>query len=260
MHPTLWGMNSFPFIVAAAIVIGTLVNFFHARRSGVALGPTVAFLAALAFVGLVGAKLYSIAMIGGVSDFRTELTVGWRYPGGILAILLAMPLLVRLFPKDLGLLGVGDLVAPGAAFAMAVMRVECLLVGCCAGGVCHLPWALSFPRPSQPWGLQVLAGEISQSAAASLPVHPLQLYFMAVSLAVGCFVLWLAPRKRFNGQLLLWYLVLHESGKFLLEFLRNPYELRLQVASFALASVAGLALLWMHRRESAPVLHTEAST
>jgi phosphatidylglycerol:prolipoprotein diacylglycerol transferase len=51
----------------------------------------------------------------------------------------------------LNLLALCDLIAPSVILGQAVGRLGCFLNGCCYGGVCLLPWALSFPPDSPPY-------------------------------------------------------------------------------------------------------------
>ena len=101
---------------------------------------------------------------------------------------------------------------------------------------------MSFRAGSPVWLRQVLEGRIPESALHSLPVHPLQLYFLLLAFAVGLFLLWLLPRRQYEGQVLLAYLALHETGKALLESLRVPYLPALQTTSLVLGLGALLAL------------------
>jgi prolipoprotein diacylglyceryltransferase len=139
---------------------------------------------------------------------------------------------------------------PGAAFALAVLRINCLVAGCCAGRISQLPWALRFPAGSPPWYAQTLAGRIPFDAAASLPVHPLQVYFLLLALALGILALWWLARRAYDGQLVLLFLALHEGGKALLEPLRQPPVPQLEVVSAAVAVAASLTLLavWARAR------------
>ena len=52
-----------------------------------------------------------------------------------------------------------DLVVPSFVLGMAIGRIGCLLNGCCFGGVCDLPWAVTFPADSPPYLHQVQHGE-----------------------------------------------------------------------------------------------------
>ena len=53
------------------------------------------------------------------------------------------------------------------------------------------------------------------------PVHPGQIYESVATLLIFLFLLWLAPRKRFNGQVTLAYVALYSAVRFGLEFLRG---------------------------------------
>ncbi len=55
-------------------------------------------------------------------------------------------------------LAMADLVAPSLALGLALGRIGCLLNGCCYGGLCDLPWAVSFPPDSPPYNDQVARG------------------------------------------------------------------------------------------------------
>jgi prolipoprotein diacylglyceryltransferase len=53
------------------------------------------------------------------------------------------------------------------------------------------------------------------------PIHPSQLYESFATLLIFLVLLWLAPRKRFNGQVTLVYVALYSAVRFGLEFLRG---------------------------------------
>jgi phosphatidylglycerol:prolipoprotein diacylglycerol transferase len=56
------------------------------------------------------------------------------------------------------LLATADLVAPSLMLGLAIGRIGCLLNGCCFGGMCDLPWAVTFPPGSPPYASQVARG------------------------------------------------------------------------------------------------------
>ena len=49
---------------------------------------------------------------------------------------------------------------PALAFGIAIGRLGCFLNGCCWGDPCNLPWAVSFPKNSPAWQVEVARGLI----------------------------------------------------------------------------------------------------
>jgi phosphatidylglycerol:prolipoprotein diacylglycerol transferase len=147
---------------------------------------------------------------------------GFRHPGGIVAVIAVFPLLRRrLLPRTpIGL--VADCAAISATCALAMVRLGCFAAGCCFGTVSNLPWAVRFPIGSLAANLHSSMGWLAPGATASLPVHPLQLYFAVLAAGVGAFLVWFRRRRAYDGQLFLLFLAIHEIGKYLLEFLRAP--------------------------------------
>ena len=234
--------------VFAAAVVGTLVVVFAARRVKLSAGRIVLFELGLATAAIVGAKLWGVIEEGSFDRLQwVNFFGGFRYPGALVGLLLATPLLCRTLFPGLSVAALADLVAPSIGFAETVGRMGCFLSGCCFGDVCDLPWAIRFPRDSPAYRFQGLQGLLSGNPASSLPVHPLQLYFAALGLALGIFLLWFQRRKSYDGQVILLFVAVHEWGKFGLEFLRAPIapegRLYLQLASLTLALLASAVLL-----------------
>jgi phosphatidylglycerol---prolipoprotein diacylglyceryl transferase len=101
-------------------------------------------------------------------------------------------------------------------------RLGCFFGGCCFGTTSDHAFALSFPPYSAASEKQFRDGLLDNKALASLPVHPAQLYEAAGCLAIAAVLgLWLHPRKRFDGQVLLTFLALYAGLRFALEYLRD---------------------------------------
>lgn len=58
--------------------------------------------------------------------------------------------------KRMPLLGTFDLIAPSMVLGLAIGRIGCFMNGCCYGGTCERPWAVSFPWNSPPHMRQVM--------------------------------------------------------------------------------------------------------
>ena len=65
---------------------------------------------------------------------------------------------------------------------------------------------------------------LPRTAAASLPVHPTQLYEALSGLVLLGFALWLRPRRRFAGQVALSVAIAYGISRFLFEYLRDDPE------------------------------------
>ncbi len=101
-------------------------------------------------------------------------------------------------------------------------RMGCLLAGCCFGTPTSVGWALSFPSHSPASESQFKAGLLQSSFEPSLGVHPTQIYESAGSFVIAAvLILWLAGRKRYDGQVFLAFVALYAIVRFLLEFWRN---------------------------------------
>jgi phosphatidylglycerol:prolipoprotein diacylglycerol transferase len=257
LKPYLFGIRSYELFLWAAVLVGSTVSLWRARRAGVSAWRFLVFQCCVAGAGLAGAAAYSLIVRFGATLLALDAvpSAGHRYPGGLLAALAVWPIAQWAFlPAGTSLGIIADVVAPSIAFAMATVRIGCLLQGCCFGIASSLPWALSFPRGSPAWSQHVATGLIPVSALQSLPVEPLQVYFGLASLAVGAWLIWFEPRKRFDGQLMLLFLALHESGKFGLEFLReadlNESTWHLKWVSLAISLAAALLLAWLSLRRA----------
>lgn len=145
---------------------------------------------------------------------------GFTYYGGFIGAGVAAWFLLRRdhFPFWKAADMAGFAVPLGLAFG----RMGCLMAGCCFGATCHLPWAISFPWRSPASEAQFKAHQLASARLWSLPVHPTQIYESAVSLAIaGVCLFWVHPRKRYDGQVFVTFIVLYAGARFLLEFLRR---------------------------------------
>jgi phosphatidylglycerol:prolipoprotein diacylglycerol transferase len=78
--------------------------------------------------------------------------------GSFLGGFLALAFYVK--RRQVPLLFVGDLIAPGIALGLAIGRIGCFLNGCCFGGTCDHWWGVHFPRDSIPYIQQLERGEL----------------------------------------------------------------------------------------------------
>jgi len=115
-----------------------------------------------------------------------------------------------------------DMAGFAVPLGLAFGRMGCLMAGCCFGSTCQLPWAMSFPAHSAASEGQFKQGLLASPRLWSLPVHPTQVYESAACLAIAALcLLWVHPRKRYDGQVFVVFLVLYAIARFSIEFLRR---------------------------------------
>jgi phosphatidylglycerol:prolipoprotein diacylglycerol transferase len=235
----------------AALLGGTSVLWLMWRAR---LRPAVILLWFAAIVGalLVGSKL--LYVIEAWPALRTR-QVDWmalllspqlRLPGGfVLAVAIGPPLARYL---RMPYLRFADTIIPAAGLLIFGIRIGCFLEGCCFGTPSALPWAVRFPAswpPTEVFTWQMMHVALPVGSSTTLPVHPLQLYFALVGIALFVGLSAYAPHTRYDGELLLLFSLTYLWSTWLLEFLRaQPHDLArhvVLVAAVALTAVAATA-------------------
>ena len=88
-------------------------------------------------------------------------------------------------------------------------RLGCFLAGCCHGIESHGSLAITYTD------INSLANPLNT------PLHPTQLYSSFMLMSIFLFLTWLKPKKQFNGQLFLLYLILYSFGRSVIEEFRG---------------------------------------
>ncbi|MGQ9536424.1 MAG: prolipoprotein diacylglyceryl transferase [Actinomycetota bacterium] len=241
MRPILFHIGSFPaysygtFLFLAFLAGVSIARRELIRRGGE--GSAIYSVAAVAAIsGVVGARLFYV--LGHWGDFSGRWssalnlnTRGLVFYGGLALAVPACVVVVRRMGLPAG--KVADAVGLTLPLSLAVARVGCFLNGCCGGRPSGLPWAVTFP-------------------GSSTPVHPTQLYELALDLVF--FLVLLGLRKRVARD---WDLFLLAVGGYgLIRFLVEFFRYHLQAAArpfFQGISLAAAMLLisltyWRERR------------
>jgi phosphatidylglycerol:prolipoprotein diacylglycerol transferase len=134
---------------------------------------------------------------------------GGVFYGGLIGAVLAGYFLMKRY--RLPWWKTADACAPGIALGNFFGRQGCFAAGCCWGKPTNLPWGVKFSQ---------LGHEIT-GVPIDVHLHPTQLYESFSMLLVFFFLLWLHGRKRFDGQVILFYALLYSIIRFSIEFLRD---------------------------------------
>ena len=159
-------------MLLAAVVSAVALAAWRAQRVGVDVDLiyTLAFWAILP--GFLGARVYYIvtkwprdfapvyaehglgALLGALVNIAQG---GIVFYGSLIGGVLGLG--VFLYKYKMPVLGTLDLLTPSLMLGLALGRLGCLLNGCCYGGPCDLPWAVSFPAGSPPHVAQFQQGK-----------------------------------------------------------------------------------------------------
>ncbi len=255
MRPVLfelfgWPVHSYGLLLAVAFIVGITGVGRAARRLNIRF-DTIVDLGIWVLIGAVaGSRLayviteYHYYLRAPLEIFRID-SGGLAFHGGLIGGFLAGFWFVKrqkIFPWTLA-----DLVAPFIALGYAIVRIGCLLNGCCYGKISALPWAI-----------QCAAGDAALR-------HPTQLYSMAGSLLLFA-ILWANRNHRqFPGFLFLLYVGLYSILRFVVEFFRvgpmvGPWLSLAQVVCITLAGLAFGTIYYLQRRFRRKGLGADAIT
>jgi phosphatidylglycerol:prolipoprotein diacylglycerol transferase len=134
---------------------------------------------------------------------------GLVFSGGLIAALLVMVWYARQIGRSLW--QIGDLWAPAAAIGQAIGRIGCFMAGCCYGKPTDMPWGVVFTDTRS----------LIPQDMLNIRLHPTQLYSSLSGFIIFIILMILSVKKRFEGQVLLWYLILHSTGRLLVERFRS---------------------------------------
>jgi phosphatidylglycerol:prolipoprotein diacylglycerol transferase len=263
-------VNTYGALLALAFLAGLFVMARQAAADGLDKNRVYDLGLWVLVASLLGSKLLMI-----VTDWE-DYQGNWRmflsldflrsggvFYGGFIGAALASIIVMRLY--KLPWWRTADAFAPGIAIGQAIGRLGCFSAGCCWGKpttafcgvhfsdkghevtsvptiVAHLPAAMQ-----QQWAA-TLGG-----LTAPLHLHPVQLYEVGATLVIFAFLLWLARRRGFHGQIILLYALLYAVARFVLEFWRADPRgslLGLSTSQFIalLIFVSGLATYIYHSR------------
>jgi phosphatidylglycerol:prolipoprotein diacylglycerol transferase len=231
---TVFGLEitGFGIMMMVAFLVAGWVMQLELRRRGLNTEFSADIVVAGVVGGILGARLWYMALHGGPLFSRGGLVWYGGFLGGVAAVL-GMGWWKRVPARF-----TFELTAPALALGHALGRVGCFLVQDDYGVPTTLPWGMRFPEGQPPttvaaltrWGVEVPEGLAPNTVLA---VHPTQLYEVGALLAA----FWLLWRLRRHGHAVGWlfgvYLVLVGIERFLVEFVRAKDDRFLGVLTLA---------------------------
>ena len=195
--------------------LGITVGLLVALRFGIDQGMNPLMILDMGFFiilfALLGSRLaYVILNISYYRDHVLDMLKIWDgglvFSGGLLAVLLVLGWYSK--PNRLSFLKIGDLWAPSAAIGQGIGYLGCFLAGCCYGKPTKVSWGVIFTHPSS-------------LAPLKIPLHPTQIYGALSEFIIFIVLLKLHAKKRFEGQMFIWFMILHSTAQLFLERFRG---------------------------------------
>jgi phosphatidylglycerol---prolipoprotein diacylglyceryl transferase len=250
---------AYGFMLTVSVLVGRWLAIRLAERAGID-RKLADHCATWTLVGaIVGCRL--LYVVTNLDQFANPLEVFAWWRGGVVAYggflggLIAA--ILYCWIHQIRLLAWADSVVPSMCAGLAITRVGCFLGGCDFGRVWNGPWAMRFPAGSPAFEEHRLAGLLPSGAAASLPVHPTQLYESLAGLVL-LFVVWaVRGRQRVSGHALAAFAVGYGVLRYLIEIVRDdsrrgvigPWSTSQFIAIVTILAAAAL-LYGLHRKSA----------
>jgi len=219
MFPVLFSigpltLHTYGIFVATGIVVGVLVTIRIGRSQGITPQNIVDISFIAIFSGIIGSRLLYILMnLSYYSSNPLDMLKLWQgglvFSGGLLAGLIMLIWHAR--RKDYNLLLLGDIWSPGVAIGQGIGRIGCFMAGCCYGKPTTVAWGVVFTDPRS----------LVPEPIRNVPLHPTQLYSLLSGFVIFIILMILTAKKKFEGQVLLWFLILHSASRLLIERFRG---------------------------------------
>jgi phosphatidylglycerol:prolipoprotein diacylglycerol transferase len=250
----LWLAPDYFQLASLATLLGSALALHLAARDGASRRHT-AYAVACAYVGaLVGGYLFealrAVPAALGAGSWRPILHPGRAAYGGLLFAVAAAALYLRRAREPLA--PFFDRVAIGVGLTFAFVRTGCFLAGCDYGLPTAHTWGVRFP-PGSLAALEHARRGFVPHGAASLPVHPTQLYEVAVGLLAAGLSAVSVFRGHRDGRAFRAFLATYAVGRFAIEFVRGDQDrgqaLGLSTAQWvSVGIVAALVAAWVRHR------------
>jgi len=224
-------------IIATGMLLGVLVASKRGKEEGLPEDIVIDMCLFAVPSAIVGARLYYV--IFNWDYYGKNLADIIRFRQGGLAIhgaIIVGVVVAYLFckAKGLGFWQLADICAPSLILGQAIGRWGNYVNQEAYGGPTNLPWAI----------------EVN-----GVKVHPTFLYESLWNFAVFFYLLYITKKKKFDGQIFLYYLILYSLARFFIEGLRTdslmigPFRIA-QLISLVTIAAAAAAMHYMSKRKS----------
>jgi len=154
---------------------------------------------------------------------------GLVFSGGVIGVVLTMLWYIKRHGFPLG--KIADLWAPAIAIGQGIGRIGCFMAGCCYGKPTDLKWGVVFTNPD------------SLAHPLNVSLHPAQIYSSISGFVIFLVLLLLYSKKKFEGQVFLWFLILHSTARLAIERFRGDDRGLLLGSNMSMTQLVAILIL-----------------
>lgn len=220
-------------IITLGMVVAVMYAVWRAKQKGVVLDDMIDMALWTISLGILGARLYYVIFYGGVRSFYDLIAIwegGLAIYGGIIGGVLGIYICCR--RKKMKFFSMLDCIAPGVMIAQAMGRWGNFFNGEAFGAIVPEGSPLYFLRMGlypHPHDYHEIKGMIY--------VHPTFLYESLWNVLGFVLINLLYKKKKFDGEVALWYFAWYGFGRMFIEGLRTD---SLMLGPFRISQLVGL--------------------
>lgn len=229
------GIRWYGILIASGILIGALLGIKRGKKIGISEEDILDMLLFAVPASIIGARTYYVIFnwsyyAGDIFKMINIRQGGMAIHGGVIAGVSVAYIYCKY--KKISFVKIVDVCAPSLILGQAIGRWGNFINQEAYGGPTDLPWGILID---------------------GVRVHPTFLYESIWNLTVFVFLLWYDKRKKFDGELFLFYGVLYSIGRFFIEGLRTdslmfgPIRVA-QLVSLSTIVVFVLIIFWRRKK------------
>ncbi len=216
MFPDLFSIgpltiHTYGLFVALGFTVGLLVMIRLGRTEGIGSQQIMDVGFIIILWAVIGSRLtYALINFSYYITHPIDIFKVWQgglvFSGGLIGVVLGMSWYIR--RHHLSILKIGDLCGPAASIGESIGRIGCFMAGCCYGQPTDVKWGIVFTHPQS-------------LAPLNIGLHPTQIYHSLSDLIIFVVLMVLHARKKYEGQVFLWFLILHSVARLFIERFRG---------------------------------------
>jgi phosphatidylglycerol---prolipoprotein diacylglyceryl transferase len=229
MHPVIFQFDGYHFFTSlfpekitiysygTMIALGAFLGFLYTANVGkkkfnISFDTTNQLVLYIMIAAIAGGKFFMFfenptLYIHHPVDLIVNFSQGFVFYGSLIFAIPTMLLFFR-FHK-IPILPMLDVMAITTCIVHGTGRIGCFFAGCCFGKPTQSIIGVTFTNPA------------SQAEPLNTPLHPTQLYSSFFIYSLMTFLMIFSRHKKFDGQIILLYLLLYSAGRFIIEFFRG---------------------------------------